>query len=190
MFTQSLPNHTGFQIDFSRNHAIIFIQFPFSRSKLCRITPSRFPLGGPLQWTGYMGEASDEWLQIMRPNSQGNEGLGRVNAGNRWKPRNLITCFNILPQATNIPKTGSLNDLGFPNSICSMNFEFTRFVFYLQVSSLYIWHIHCKIPHTYPELIVIFWAYFRGLNSGGLYLVGLILREYFLLYCWCPLPRP
>ena len=26
----------------------IFIQFPFSRSEICRITPSRFPLGGPL----------------------------------------------------------------------------------------------------------------------------------------------
>ena len=48
MFTPSLPNHAGCQIDFSRNHAIIFTQFTFSRSKICPITPSRFPLGGPL----------------------------------------------------------------------------------------------------------------------------------------------
>ena len=32
MFTPSLPIHAGCQIDFSRNHAIIFIQFTFSRS--------------------------------------------------------------------------------------------------------------------------------------------------------------
>ena len=48
MFTPSLPNHAGCQIDFSRNHAIIFAQFSFSRYEICPITPSRFPLGGPL----------------------------------------------------------------------------------------------------------------------------------------------
>ena len=48
MFTPSLPNHAGCQIDHSRNNAIFPIQFPFSRSKIYRITPSRFPLGGPL----------------------------------------------------------------------------------------------------------------------------------------------
>ena len=36
-FMPSLPNHTGFQIDHSRNNAIFSIQFPFSRSKICRI---------------------------------------------------------------------------------------------------------------------------------------------------------
>ena len=48
MFTPILPNHAGCQIDHSRNNAIFPIQFPFSRSKIYRITPSRFPLGGPL----------------------------------------------------------------------------------------------------------------------------------------------
>ena len=50
MFTPSLPNHAGCQIDFSRNHAIIFTQFTFSRYEICPITPSRFPLRGPLWW--------------------------------------------------------------------------------------------------------------------------------------------
>ena len=37
-------------------HAItqFFIQFPFSRSKICRITPSRFPLGGSPSIKGYV----------------------------------------------------------------------------------------------------------------------------------------
>ena len=47
MFTPSLPNHAGCQIDFSRNHAIIFTQFTFSRSRICPKTPSHFPLGEP-----------------------------------------------------------------------------------------------------------------------------------------------
>ena len=46
MFTPSLPNHAGCQIDFWRNHAIIFLKFPFSRSEIWKL--SRFPLGGPL----------------------------------------------------------------------------------------------------------------------------------------------
>ena len=46
MFTPSLPNRAGCQIDFSRNHAIIFSQFTFSRYEICPITPSRVPLGG------------------------------------------------------------------------------------------------------------------------------------------------
>ena len=48
IFTPSLPNHAGCQNENSRNNAILYIQSKFSRSKLCRITPSRFPLGGPL----------------------------------------------------------------------------------------------------------------------------------------------
>ena len=47
MFTPTLPNHAGCQIDHSRNNAIFFIQFPFLRSKICRTTLSRFPLGEP-----------------------------------------------------------------------------------------------------------------------------------------------
>ena len=50
MFRPSLPNHAGCQIDHLQNNAIFFIQFPFSRSKICRITPSRFPLGEPLKF--------------------------------------------------------------------------------------------------------------------------------------------
>ena len=46
-FTPNLPNHAGCQIDHSRNNAILSIQFPFSRSKICRITPSRFPFRSP-----------------------------------------------------------------------------------------------------------------------------------------------
>ena len=42
MFTPSLPNHAGCQIDLSRNNVIIFI-LPLSRSEICPITPSRFP---------------------------------------------------------------------------------------------------------------------------------------------------
>ena len=49
MFTPSLPNHAGWQFDLSRKNAVIFIQFPFSRSEIYPITPSRFPLGGPLK---------------------------------------------------------------------------------------------------------------------------------------------
>ena len=49
IFTPSLPNHAGCQNDHSRNSAIFFIQFTFSRFKTCRITPLRFLLGGPLQ---------------------------------------------------------------------------------------------------------------------------------------------
>ena len=49
MFTPTLPNQAECQIDFSRNHAVIFIQFPFSRSEIYPFTPSRFPLGGPLK---------------------------------------------------------------------------------------------------------------------------------------------
>ena len=47
MFTPSVPNHAGCQIDHSRNNAVIFIQLPFSCFKICRITPSRVPLLGP-----------------------------------------------------------------------------------------------------------------------------------------------
>ena len=46
MSTPSLPNYAECQIDHSQNNAIFSIQFPFSRSKICRITPSRFPLAG------------------------------------------------------------------------------------------------------------------------------------------------
>ena len=48
MLTPSLPNHAGCQIDHSQNNAIFSIQFPFSCSKICRITPSRFALEGGL----------------------------------------------------------------------------------------------------------------------------------------------
>ena len=43
IFTPSLPNHAGCQIDLLRNNAIFFIQFPFSRFEICPIMPSRFP---------------------------------------------------------------------------------------------------------------------------------------------------
>ena len=46
MFTPSLPNIAACQIVRSRNNAIIFMHFLFSRSEICLITPSRFPLGG------------------------------------------------------------------------------------------------------------------------------------------------
>ena len=47
MFTPSLHNHAGCQIDHSRNNTIFSFQFPFSRSKICHTTPSRFPLRDP-----------------------------------------------------------------------------------------------------------------------------------------------
>ena len=47
VFMQTLPNHVGCQIDISHNNAIIIIQFPFSRSDICPIAPSRFPLEVP-----------------------------------------------------------------------------------------------------------------------------------------------
>ena len=47
MFTPSLPNHAECQIDNSQIMQF-FIQCLFSRSTKCRITPSRFPLWGPL----------------------------------------------------------------------------------------------------------------------------------------------
>ena len=47
MFTPSLSNPARCQTDHSRNNAIFLIQFPFSRIRICRITPSRFPLGEP-----------------------------------------------------------------------------------------------------------------------------------------------
>ena len=46
MFTPSLFIHAGCQTDHSRNNAIFPIQFPFSRSEIYQITPSRLPLGG------------------------------------------------------------------------------------------------------------------------------------------------
>ena len=49
MFTPSLSNHAERQVDFSSNNANFHIQFTFSRLEICPITPSRFPLGGPLE---------------------------------------------------------------------------------------------------------------------------------------------
>ena len=40
MLTPNLTNDAECQIDKSRNNAIIFIQFPFSHSEICPITPS------------------------------------------------------------------------------------------------------------------------------------------------------
>ena len=54
MFTPNLPNHAGCKIDLSRNHAIAFIQFTFSRSEICPISYHAFPMGGPTElvpWT-------------------------------------------------------------------------------------------------------------------------------------------
>ena len=47
----------------SRNNAIIFIQFPFSRSEMCPIMPSHFPLEGPLvRWSVFI---TFKWLKNL-----------------------------------------------------------------------------------------------------------------------------
>ena len=46
IFTPSLLNHAGCQIDLSGNNAIFSIRFPFLCFEICLITPSCFPLGG------------------------------------------------------------------------------------------------------------------------------------------------
>ena len=48
IFTPSLPNHAGWQIDLSRNNAIFSIQFTFLRFEICPLTQSCFALGAPL----------------------------------------------------------------------------------------------------------------------------------------------
>ena len=45
-FTPGLRNHSGCQIDLSRNKAILFIQFSLSRFEICLISHHTFLLGG------------------------------------------------------------------------------------------------------------------------------------------------
>ena len=73
----SLSNHARCQIDRSRNNTNLSTKLPFSRFKICPLTPTGFPLGFPIMIISYSLslKSSTKLLQFQTPKDKGCHAL-------------------------------------------------------------------------------------------------------------------